>query len=79
MYVIYDSNPVPVTYTQDELKQVVDNFLKDVTTEFSFRGLCSYIIDKAIKDGKVRNANNIQYSSRQMNPMSAIGNWQKRT
>lgn len=72
MYVIYDSNPVPVTYTQDELKQVVDSFLKDVTTEFSFRGLCSYIIDKAIKDGKVRNANNTQYSSRQMNPMSAI-------
>lgn len=72
MYVIYDSNPVPVTYTYDELKQVIDIYLKDVTTEFSFRSLCSYIIDKAIKEGKVRNASNTQYSSRQMNPMSAI-------
>lgn len=68
----YDSNPVPVTYTQEELGQVVDSYLKEVDTEFSFRSLCSYIIVKAIKDGKVRNASHTQYSSREMNPLSAI-------
>ena len=72
MYVIYDSNPVPVTYNKAELAKVIDDYLKNVTTEFSFRGLCSHIIDKAISDGKVRNSQNTQYSSRQMNPLSAI-------
>ena len=69
---IYDSNPVPVTYDKGELSIVVDDYLKDVTTEFSFRSLCSYIIDRAIKEGKVRNAKNTQYSSSQINPLSAI-------
>lgn len=72
MYITYDSNPVPVTYTQEELRQDIDNYLKDVTTEFSFRGLCSYIIDKAIAEGKVRDASQTQYSSREINPLSAI-------
>ena len=68
----YDPNPVPVTYTQIELKQVIDDYLKDVNTEFSFQSLCSFIIGKAISEGKVRNASTTQYSSRQMNPLSAI-------
>lgn len=72
MYITYDSNPVPVTYTQEELRQVIEDYLNDVTTEFSFRGLCSYIIDKAITEGKVRDANHTQYSSREINPSSAI-------
>lgn len=72
MYKIYDSNPVPVTYSQEEMKQVINDYLKDVTSEFSFRSLCSYIIDKAINEGKVRDAIHTQYSSRQMNPLSAI-------
>lgn len=72
MYVTYDSNPVPVTYTQEELRQVIDDYLKDVTTEFSFRSLCSYIIDNAIAEGKVPNASHTQYSSREMSPLSAI-------
>lgn len=73
MYVMkYDSNPVPVTYTQEELKQVIDVFLKEVTTEFSFRGLCSHIVEKAIKEGKVRDASHTQYSNRELSPLSAI-------
>lgn len=68
----YDSNPVPVTYTQEELKQVVEDYLNDVATEFSFRGLCSFIVGKAIDEGKVHNAGHTQYSSREMNPSSAI-------
>ena len=72
MYMIYDSNPVPVTYTTEELAKVIEEYLKDITTEFSFRGICSYIVEKAIKDGKVRNSSNTQYSSRLMNPLSAI-------
>lgn len=40
--------------------------------EFSFKGLCYHIIEKAISDGKVRNASTTQYSSREMNPLSSI-------
>ena len=72
MHVTYDPNPVPVTYTQEELRQVIEDFLKEGTTEFSFRGLCSYIVDKAIKDGMVRDASHTQYSSRELSPLSAI-------
>ena len=72
MYVTYNPNPVPVTYTQEELRQVLESYLKEVDTEFSFRGICSYIVDKAIKEGKVRDASHTQYSSREMNPLSAI-------
>lgn len=68
----YNPNPVPVTYTQEELKQVIDVFLKEVTTEFSFRGLCSHIVEKAIKEGKVRDASHTQYSNRELSPLSAI-------
>ena len=68
----YDTNPVPMTYTQKELRQVIESYLKEVDTEFSFRCLCSYIIDKAIKDGKVRDASHTKYSSRELNPSSAI-------
>lgn len=59
MYVTYDSNPVPMTYTREELRQVIDDYLKGVTTEFSFRCLCSHIVEKAIKEGKVRDASHI--------------------
>lgn len=72
MYVACDSNPVPVTFTQEEHKQVVDDYLKKVTSEFSFRSLCSYIVEKAIKEGKVHNASHTQYSSREMSSLSAI-------
>lgn len=72
MYMIYDSNPVPVTYTQEELSQVINDYIDGVSMEFSFKGLCYYIIEKAISEGKVRNASNTQYSSREMNSLSSI-------
>lgn len=69
---VYDSNPVPVTYTKEELASVIEEYLKDVTLDFSFRDLCYFIIEKAIIDGKVRDAKNTHYSSREMNPLSSI-------
>lgn len=67
----YNSNPVPVEYTQEEMKQVIDNYLDDVKIEFSFNYLCSYIVDRAIREGKVANAQNTQYSSNVMNSTSS--------
>ncbi len=72
MYVVYNSNPVPVIYTKEELEKVIDEYLQSVQTEFSFRSLCSHIIERAIKDEKVTDAKNTQYGSREMSPLSAI-------
>ncbi len=72
MYMTYDSNPVPVTYTQEELKHIIKDYIKDVNSEFSFRGLCYHIVQKAISEGKVRDASTTQYSSRELNPFSSI-------
>lgn len=72
MYVTYDPNPVPVTYTAEELGRKIDEYIKEVNTEFSFKGVCQYILDCAIKDGKVRDAEHTQYSSRELNPFSSI-------
>lgn len=72
MLTIYNPNPVPVTYTTEELQRVIDSYIKDVKTEFSFRGICAYVIEKAISDGKVRDAHNTRYSSRVMSPLSSI-------
>lgn len=70
--VVYDPNPVPVTYTNEELNIVVSDFLNDIEIEFSFSRLCRYIIDRAIRERKVRNAEYTQYSNRNLNPRVAI-------
>lgn len=72
MQMTYDSNPVPVTYGQEELEKVIDEYLNGETTEFSFKRLCHHIVEKAIFEGKVRNANNTHYSSRELNPFYSI-------
>ena len=72
MYMTYDSNPVPVTYTPEELEQVIADYLMNVDMEFSFRGLSYHIVQKAIEEGKVRDAKTTQYSSRELNPIYAI-------
>lgn len=69
---VYDPNPVPVTYSNDELKMVVSDFIDDIESEFSYTRLCSYIIDRAISEKKVRNAETTQYSSRNLNPRVSI-------
>ena len=72
MYMTYNSNPVPVAYTPEELEQVITDYLKNVDLEFSFRGLCYYIVQKAIEEGKVRDEKTTQYSSRELNLISSI-------
>ncbi|CCX57297.1 unknown [Bacteroides sp. CAG:1060] len=72
MYVIYNPNPVPITYTPDELAIVISDYLEEVKTEFSFKSICSFILDKAIAEGKVKDSHNTQYSSKEISPLSSI-------
>lgn len=68
----YSSNPVPVEYSEEEMKKVINDYLRNVKDEFSFNTLSDYIVGRAIKEGKVANAANTQYSSNKMNPTSSI-------
>lgn len=68
----YDSNPVPVEYKEQEMREKVLSFISEDRSEFSFKMLSCYIVQTAIKEQKVKNAAHTQYSSMEMDPMSSI-------
>ena len=68
----YNSNPIPVEYTEEEMKAKVLNFIKDIKGEFSFRTLSNYIVQTAMNEQKVKDAAHTQYSSNEMDPSSSI-------
>jgi len=70
--IVYDPNPVPVTYTNEELKIIVSEFLSNIETEFSFSKLSTYVLERALCEKKVRNAETTQYSNRSLNPRVSI-------
>ncbi len=68
-----DSNPVPVEYTEEEMREKVLHYIDEVKEEFSFKVLSSYIINMAKKEQKVKDADHTQYSSsNEMNSTSSI-------
>lgn len=68
---IYSSGPVPVEYTEVEFRQIINEYISGEKREFLFSSLCSYIIERAIKEGKVTNAKTTQYSSYVMTPSAS--------
>lgn len=68
----YNSNPVPVEYTEAEMREKVLSYISNVKCEFSFKNLSCYIVQMAIKEQKVKDAAYTQYSSSEMNPVSSI-------
>lgn len=63
----YDPNPVPVTYTDDELHKIIQEYIT-FNPEFSFKSLCHHIVCKAKAEMKCENAETTQYSSSEINP-----------
>lgn len=68
----YNSNPVPVEYTEEEMRERVLRFIDDNKTEFSFKVLSSYMVQIAISERKVKDADHTVYSSSEMDPRSSI-------
>lgn len=60
---ITDSNSVPVTYTDQELKNLIDKYLSDMEGEFSYKDMCHYVVNEAKRNNKVEGAPNTKYSS----------------
>lgn len=68
----YNSNPVPVEYTEEEMRERILVYINEKSGEFSFKTLSYYIIQTAIDEKKVKNAEHTQYSSNEMDPKSSI-------
>ena len=66
----YDPNPVCLTYSEDELRQLIGNYVQEQKGEFSYKSICVYILQRAKEEGKVPNANHTEYSSNELNPVS---------
>lgn len=66
----YDMNPVSITYSEDELRTLIEDFVNKQDNEFSYKIVCHHILGKAKEEGKVPNADNTQYSSNELNPWS---------
>lgn len=47
------NNQVSVTYTDAELRNLVEEYITQQKSEFTLKGACSYILYWALEDGKV--------------------------
>lgn len=60
---ITNPNPVPVTYDDQELKELIGKYLSDIGGEFSYQGVCRYVVNEAKRNNKVEGAPNTKYTS----------------
>lgn len=67
-----DPNPVPVTYDDQEIKKLIDKYLSDIDGEFSYLGVCHYIVNEAKRNNKVEGAPNTKYSSNEISISDGI-------
>lgn len=57
-------NTIATAYTDQELRILIEEFIAMQRSEFSFNGVCSYILYRAMEEG--RTANNGIYESDQL-------------
>ena len=56
---IVSDNQVSVTYSDTELRNLVEEYITQQKSEFTLKGVCSYILYWAVEDGKVADGNNL--------------------
>ena len=57
-------NTIKVTYTDQQLRILIEEFIAMQRSEFTFKSICSYILYRAMEEG--RTANNGIYESNQL-------------
>lgn len=57
-------NPIQVTYTDQHLRILIEEFIAMQRSEFTFKGVCSYILYRAMEEG--RTAGTTLYESNQL-------------
>lgn len=58
--------PVPVTYTDEELNKMISDYIADIKTEFTYNGICSYVVTKAVEEDKVEGAPHTKYTRNEL-------------
>lgn len=64
-----NNNPISIIYSDEKLRILVEEYITQQRREFTFKGLCSYIMYWAMEDGKTANGGNAIYDSYQMSPV----------
>lgn len=66
MCMTYKTGPVPITYTDEELEQLISSYIAEANDEFSYRNICYYIVAKAKEEGKVQGAPHTEYTGNEI-------------
>lgn len=56
--------PISINYSNQELRILIEEFIAMQRSEFTFKGVCSYILYRAMEEG--RTSNNGIYESNQL-------------
>lgn len=51
-----DNNPVTVTFSDEKLRILVEEYITQQRRAFTLNGVCSYVLYWAMEDGKTTNA-----------------------
>ena len=51
-----NNNTISVTYSDEKLRILVEEYITQQKNEFTFKGVCAYILYWAMEDGKVADA-----------------------
>lgn len=54
--------PGPVTYKDEELDQIISDYVAEINMEFSYNGICSQVVAKAVDENKVEGAHHTKYT-----------------
>lgn len=65
-------NPVPVDYTDEELRIIVEEYIIVQKSEFSFKGICRHVLQKAMDEGRTVDSRNTQYESNELKASDGI-------
>lgn len=61
-----NQNPVIVSYSDSKLRILVEEYITQQKTEFTFEGVCSYILYWAMEDGKATKAQDSLFESNEL-------------
>ena len=60
MKVIFSSVDIPMTYSQDELSNLIETYMRD-NDSFSFCCICSYIFNRAKQENRIKQERDTEY------------------
>ena len=62
----YNYGPVPVIYSYEELKGLIDRYIEKANDESSFKEICQHILYTAKENGRVKGAPHAEYISSEL-------------